>query len=48
MDPQISEQFVHKADTSMKMWENLKQRFDKQDNYAHIFKNKQEIAQCKQ
>jgi hypothetical protein len=39
---------MYRAGTLMKMWENPERRFGKQDNYAHIFKIKQEIAKCKQ
>jgi SET domain-containing protein len=45
MESNISEQFVHRIETSYNMWSDLKRRFDKQDNYAHIFKIKQEITQ---
>jgi hypothetical protein len=38
-----SEYFVHRAETYYNMLIDLKRIFDKQDNYAHIFKIKQEI-----
>jgi gag-polypeptide of LTR copia-type len=37
MEPDISEQLVHRAETSHEMWSCLKRRFGKTDNYAHIF-----------
>jgi hypothetical protein len=48
MKPQIGEQFVHRTDSSYSMWSNSQRRFDKQDNFVHIFKIKQEISQNKQ
>jgi hypothetical protein len=30
------------------MWDNLKRRYHKQDNFAHIFQIKQQIVQNKQ
>jgi hypothetical protein len=48
MEPQIGEHFVHRADSSHNIWINLQMRFGKHDNFAHIFKIKQEISQNKQ
>jgi gag-polypeptide of LTR copia-type len=48
MEPQIGEQFVHRADSSHSIWINLQRRFGKHNNFAHIFKIKQEISQNKQ
>jgi gag-polypeptide of LTR copia-type len=48
MEPNISEEFVHRAETAQEMWDNLKKRYGKQDNFAHIFQIKQEIVQNKQ
>jgi gag-polypeptide of LTR copia-type len=48
IEPSISEQLVHRAETSHEMWNCLKRRFGKTDNYAHIFQIKQEIVSNKQ
>ncbi|XP_078151231.1 uncharacterized protein LOC144546570, partial [Carex rostrata] len=47
IEPKLSEQFVY-LDTSAQMWEKIKQRFGKQNNFAHIFQIKQDIIQNKQ
>jgi gag-polypeptide of LTR copia-type len=47
MEPNISEEFIHRAETAQEMWDNLKKIYGKQDNFAHIFQNKQQIVQNK-
>jgi hypothetical protein len=47
MEPNINEEFVHRAETAQEMWDNFKKRYGKQDNFAHIFQIKQEIVQNK-
>jgi hypothetical protein len=48
MEPNISEEFVHRAGTAQKMGDNIKKRYGKQDNFVQIFQIKQEIVQNKQ
>jgi hypothetical protein len=47
MKPNISEEFVHRAEAAQEMWDNLKKKYGKQDNFTHIFQIKQEIVQNK-
>ncbi|XP_078150168.1 uncharacterized protein LOC144545470, partial [Carex rostrata] len=47
IEPKLSEQFVY-LDTSAQMWQKIRQRFGKQNNFAHIFQIKQDIIQNKQ
>jgi gag-polypeptide of LTR copia-type len=48
MKPNISEEFVHRVEIAQVMWDSLKKRYGKQDNFVHIFQVKQEIVQNKQ
>ncbi|XP_078156574.1 uncharacterized protein LOC144552467 [Carex rostrata] len=47
IESKLSEQFVY-LDTSAQMWQKIKQRFGKQNNFANIFQIKQDIIQNKQ
>jgi gag-polypeptide of LTR copia-type len=48
MPPEISELFIHGTETSAKMWTAINKMFGKQNNFAHIFQIKHDIAQIKQ
>jgi gag-polypeptide of LTR copia-type len=47
MEPSISGIFLL-CDTAKDMWDSVKEMFGHQQNFAHIFQIKQEIAQIKQ
>ncbi|XP_078165216.1 uncharacterized protein LOC144559922 [Carex rostrata] len=48
MEPQISELFMIGAETSAKLWTEIRKMYSKQNNFAHIFQIKHDTAQIKQ
>jgi hypothetical protein len=47
MEPNISEHFCYK-ETSKIMWDEVQNRFGKQNNYAHIYQLREELTHNKQ